>query len=76
MALSVLLSKDWIIRQAGGENVVALLLIVLVGALVYIAAILVLQRPLIMELYELLIKALGFDKRWPRLLPPHLRPGK
>lgn len=76
MALSVLLTKDGIIQLAGGENLLSLLLIVLVGALVYIAAILVLQRPLIMELYELLIKALGFDKRWPRLLPSHLRTGK
>lgn len=76
MALAVALTRTPIIHLSGGENLVSLLLIVLVGALVYIAAILILQRPLVMELYELLIKALGFDKRWPRLLPAHLRSGK
>lgn len=76
MSLAVILTQDGFIQMAGGENLLSLSLIVLVGAVVYIVAILLMQRELIMELYELVIRALGIDKRWPRLLPGHLRAGK
>lgn len=76
MGAVVWFTNDAIITLAGGENLLSLLLIILVAAAVYIGAILLLERPLILELYELLIKALGLDKRWPRLLPAHLRSGK
>ncbi len=76
MALGVVLLQEPIVNLAGGENVLALILIILIAALIYIAAILVLQRALVIEIYELMIKALGFDRRWPRLLPSHPRAGK
>lgn len=76
MSLVVWLTYDYIITLAGGENVLALILVILEAALVYVAVILVLERPLVMELYELFVKAMGLDKRWPRLLPAHLRSGK
>jgi hypothetical protein len=60
----------------GGGNLIALILEIVVAALVYIGAILLLQRALVIEIYELGIKALGFDRRWPRLLPAHLRTTK
>lgn len=73
MALGVWLLEGPIIALSGGENLISLSLIVLVAAVIYIAAILILQWALVLELYELLIKALGFDRRWPRLLPARLR---
>lgn len=76
MGAVVWFTNDAIITLAGGENLLSLLLVILVAAAVYIGAILLLERALILELYELLIKALGLDKRWPRLLPAHLRSGK
>jgi PST family polysaccharide transporter len=76
MGLVVLLIQRSIIDLIGGENVAALFMLIVVGALVYISAIVILQRALVLELYELFIKALGFDRRWPRLLPAHLRTGK
>jgi len=30
----------------------------------------------VVELYELLVKALGIDRRWPRLVPQRLRTSK
>lgn len=76
MALGVLLLQGPIIQMVNGRSIIGLLLIILVGALIYIAAILVLQRALVLELYELTIRALGFDRRWPRLLPPKMRASK
>lgn len=73
MALGVWLLEGPIVALSGGENLISLSLIVLVAAVIYIAAILILQWALVVELYELLIKALGFDRRWPRLLPARLR---
>ncbi len=69
MALGVLLIQQPLINLAGGENILALILIIVVAALIYLAAILILQRALVVEIYTLLIQALGFDRRWPRLLP-------
>ncbi|HMT20373.1 MAG TPA: lipopolysaccharide biosynthesis protein [Promineifilum sp.] len=76
MTLGVVLLQGPIVNLTGGENLSALILVIIAAALIYIAAILVLQRPLVLELYELTIMALGFDKRWPRLLPARLRTGK
>lgn len=75
MGLVVWLTDDYIIALAGGENLLSLGLVILVAALAYIAVILIVERPLILELYELFIKALGIEKRWPRLLPARLRTG-
>ncbi len=69
MALGVLLIQQPLINLAGGENILALILIIVVAALIYLAAILILQRALVVEIYTLLIQALGIDRRWPRLLP-------
>lgn len=76
MALGVLLSQNSIVSLAGGENVLALVLLIVIAAIIYIAAVLVLQRALVIEIYELAVKALGIDRRWPRLVPARLRPGK
>jgi O-antigen/teichoic acid export membrane protein len=76
MAAGTLAAQSTIINLAGGENVLALVLIILLAALIYLAAILILQRALVLELYELTILALGFDRRWPRLLPANLRTTK
>jgi PST family polysaccharide transporter len=76
MALGVVLIQPAIITLAGGENVLALILIIIVAALIYTAAILLLQRALVVEIYELLIKALGIDRRWPKLVPARLRASK
>lgn len=76
MAIGVIYAQDTIINLAGGENALALVLIILFAAFIYLAAVLMLQRALILELYELTIVALGFDRRWPRLLPAHLRTTK
>ena len=73
MALGVLLLQQPIINLAGGENVLALILTILVAALIYVGAILILQRALVVEIYGLVIEALGFNRRWPRLFPSHPR---
>ncbi|CUS03392.2 membrane protein of unknown function [Candidatus Promineifilum breve] len=73
MALGVFLLQEPIIALAGGENLLALTLVVLLAAVIYLVAILIMQWALVLELYELFIKALGFDRRWPRLLPARLR---
>ncbi len=76
MALGVYLLSGPITAAFGGTNVLSLVAIIIVGALIYIAVTLLLQRPLVMELYELLVKALGIDRRWPRLVPQRLRTSK
>lgn len=76
MALGVVLIQEPIISLAGGENILSLSLIILVAAVIYLAAVFILQRALVFELYELLIKALGIDRRWPRLLPAWLNTSK
>ncbi len=76
MALVVLLLKGPITALTGGTNLAALILQVAAGAIVYITLTLVLQRTLVMEIYELIVVALRLDKRWPRLLPQHLRASK
>lgn len=76
MALGVVLMQKPIISLAGGENIIALSLIILLAAVIYLIAIVVLQRELVFELYELMIKAMGIDRRWPKLLPAWLNTDK
>lgn len=76
MALGVYLLTEPILTVLGGKNIASLLAVVLVGALIYIAMTLLLQRALVLELYELFVKALGIDRRWPRLVPQRLRTSK
>lgn len=76
MAVGLLLLQDPILYLAGGPNSLALLLQITVSALIYVAMILLLQRDLVIETYELVILALRIDRRWPRLLPAQLRSRK
>jgi len=76
MSVGILLLRDTIIQAFGGPNALALIAVVLWAALLYIVATLLLQRDLVKEIYEVLIKALGIDRRWPRLVPHRLRPSK
>ena len=76
MAAGILLLRDTIVQAFGGMNALSLIVVVLWAAFVYFAATVLLQRALVREIYELLIKALGIDRRWPRLVPHRLRPSK
>jgi PST family polysaccharide transporter len=76
MAVGVYLLQGPIIAFSGGPNILALVLITILSAVIYTVAILVLQRSLVVETYELIIKSLRFDQRWPRLLPAHSRTTK
>jgi O-antigen/teichoic acid export membrane protein len=76
MSLGIVLLQDSIMAVLGGANIISLVVVILLGALIYIAMVILLQRELVMELYELTIRALGIDRRWPRLLPEHLRTNK
>lgn len=73
MSLGVVLSKDAIIAITRGPNILSLVLTIGVGAILYIALVLLLQRDLILELYELMVVVLRLDARWPGLLPEYLR---
>jgi O-antigen/teichoic acid export membrane protein len=73
MALGVLWLQGPIIALSGGPNLLALILLIALSAIIYIAAIWLLQRDLVLETYELIIKSLRIDQRWPRLLPARLR---
>jgi PST family polysaccharide transporter len=74
MSAAILLAWTPIVALAGGENALALILLIALGALTYLAVVLIVQRPLMVELYELVISALGLDRRWPRLAPRRPRP--
>lgn len=76
MALGVVLLQEPIINLAGGENILALSLIIVVAAVIYLLSVVILQRSLVFELYELMVKALGIDRRWPRLLPAWMNTSK
>lgn len=76
MALGVVLLQRPIVQLAGGENIFALVAIIVIAAAIYLGIVLLIQRPLVIELTELAIKALGIDRRWPRLVPARLRHGK
>lgn len=71
MVLSVVLAWNPVVALAGGENLIALILLIVIAAIVYLGAIFLLMRPIVLEVYELLVRALGIDKRWPRLIPTH-----
>ena len=76
MALGIWLLQPALIRALGGMNVAALVAVILWGAFLYIAATVVLQRALVREILDVLIKSLGIDRRWPKLVPHRLRPSK
>jgi O-antigen/teichoic acid export membrane protein len=73
MVLGVLLLQDMIINLAGGENIISLILVVVLGALIYLGVVLLLRRDLLMEIYGLTIQSLGLGRRWPRLVPRSAR---
>lgn len=72
MIIGLFLLGGPVTALVGGENWLALLSLIAIGAIIYSLATYFLQRELVLELYELLIKALGIDRRWPRLV--HTRP--
>lgn len=76
MALVVVLLQQPVIAMVGGPNLMALIILMVVAAIVYLAVILVLQRQLVLDMLDLSIKALGIDRRWPRLVPARLRSQK
>ncbi|MBX7250399.1 MAG: lipopolysaccharide biosynthesis protein [Candidatus Promineofilum sp.] len=76
MGVGILLLRGTIIQTFGGVNSLSLIAVVLWAAFLYIAATILLQRALVTEIYEVLVKALGIDRRWPRLVPHRLRPSK
>jgi len=76
MSLAVVLLWGPVVQLTGGENIAALITLIAIGALVYLGVVVLLQRALVLELYELFIKALGIDRRWPRLLPGQPRASK
>jgi PST family polysaccharide transporter len=77
MAIGVQLAKAPLLQLTGGEyNIVSLVLLIGIGALIYLSLTLVMQRDLLKEIFDLTVKALELDKRWPRLAPQRLRPSK
>ena len=74
MSAAILAAWDAAIALAGGENALTLGLLIALAGLTYLAVVLIVQRPLMIELYELIISALGLDRRWPRLAPRRPRP--
>jgi len=76
MGVGILLLRDTIVQTLGGMNVFSLIVVILWGAFLYVAATMLLQRTLVKEIYELLVTALGIGQRWPRLVPHRLRPSK
>jgi PST family polysaccharide transporter len=73
MGLVVYLAEDPIIELFGGQNWASLLVLVAIGAVVYISLAFLLQRPLFVELYQLAGEALGLHKRFPRFFQPRAR---
>ena len=67
MSAAILLAWSPAVALAGGENVLSLMLLIALGVLTYLVVVVIVQRPLMIELYELVISALGLDRRWPRL---------
>lgn len=73
MSLAILMLQETIFSLAGGQNIISLITIIVLGALVYISVILLLRRELLVEVLELFIKAVGIDRRWPKLVPRSMR---
>lgn len=67
MAAAVHFAAQPVFAIAGGENWVALLLLIAIGALTYLASLLLFQRALVREVVGLLVEVLGLHKRFPRL---------
>ncbi len=63
-------------QLTGGQNATGLIILITLGALVYLAVILIVQRALMLEMLELFIKALGLERRWPWLAAHMPRPTK
>jgi len=76
MALVVALIQGPVIAWAGGPNLAALTILVVVAAIVYLAVIMVLQRQLVLDMIDLSIKALDIEQRWPQLVPARWRSQK
>jgi O-antigen/teichoic acid export membrane protein len=73
MVLGILLLQGTIITLAGGENIISLTLVIVLGALIYLGVILLLRREMVLEIYSLAIQAFGLGRRWPRLVPRSAR---
>ena len=76
MALVVALLQGPVIAWAGGPNLTALVILIVVAAIVYLAVVMVLQRQLVLDMIDLSIKALGIEQRWPQLVPARWRSQK
>lgn len=76
MVIAILALQGTIIALAGGENIVSLSLVIILGGLTYIGMVILFRKDLVLELYELVIVSLGLHRRWPRLVPRSVRPGK
>lgn len=73
MAASVQLAKPFVLQIVGGEyNILALTLLVAVGAVIYGVLTLLLQRDLVLEIVRLVWTASGVDKRLGRFVPQRL----
>jgi lipopolysaccharide exporter len=73
MVLGILLLQGTIITLAGGENIISLTLVIVLGALIYLGVVLLLRREMVLEIYSLAIQAFGLGRRWPRLVPRSAR---
>lgn len=73
MALAIVLTEKPILALAGGPNIIALAIQVVLGAIVYLAVVVTLQRQLVIDMIDLTIKALAIEQRWPWLVPARLR---
>jgi PST family polysaccharide transporter len=69
MAVGVQLAKEPIFRLAGGENLISLILLIAIGALIYLSLIAIFQRTFVMELITLANSALGNRLRLGRFIP-------
>lgn len=77
MAIGVQLAKAPVLQLTGEQhNFVSLILLIVIGALIYLSLTLLLQRTLLKEVFDLTIKSLGLDKRFPRFATRRLRPSK
>lgn len=74
MSVGLIVLERPVIALTGGRDLLALILLIGIGALIYGIATLLVQRELVFEIYELFIKAVGIDRRWPRLVPHRPRP--
>lgn len=76
MVGGILLLQDTIYRLTGGENILALILLIVIGALIYGATTLLFQKTIVVEIYVLIAQSLGIARRWPRLVPKESKSGE